>query len=125
MALNTQEFKSFLESIISSIKSKPEAKNLVNKWIDGKYGKIIGWKIRSQDQEENYHMIFTPEEARLNVGEYPAFDIMIIGPLETILGMLTGKTRITSELKQKRIMVWGNLNEGITFGKIIGKIKSL
>lgn len=125
MTLNTQEFKTFLESIISSIKSKPEARNIVNKWINGKYGKIIGWKIRSQDQEENYHMIFTQEIVKLNVGEYPAFDTIMIGSIETILGIVKGEKRLGAELKQKNVMVWGNLNEGLTFEKVMGKIKRL
>ncbi len=125
MPNDIQEFKSILDSVISTVNSKKEAQTIVNRWIDDKYGKIIGWKIRSESKEENYHVIFTTEEARLNVGEYPAFDTMIIGSVDTILGIVRGEKRLGSELKQKNVMVWGNLNEGLTFEKVMGKIKSL
>lgn len=123
MSGNIQEFKSILIKLTQSINSNPKAMEVVKQWLSRQYGKIIGWKIRSQDQEENYHMIFTQEIVKLNVGEYPAFDIMIIGSIETILGIVKGEKRLGAELKQKNIMVWGNLNEGLTFEKVMGKIK--
>ncbi len=125
MADKSKEVKSILEPIISIIKSKPEARAIVNKWINGKYGKIIGWKMKSTDQEENYHLIFTSDDVRLNVGEYPAFDVMMIADSERILSILKGEKSINSELKTKNFMVWGNLNEGIIFEKILQKIKEL
>ncbi|MHA1651332.1 MAG: SCP2 sterol-binding domain-containing protein [Candidatus Helarchaeota archaeon] len=121
----SSEIKEILEPIISTIHSKSEAQSIINKWINGRYGKIIGWKIRTQDHEENYHLIFDPDGVRLNVGEYPAFDIMMIGDPETILGILKGEKHIDAELKQRRVMIWGNLNEGIIFQKVLHKIRKM
>ena len=69
----------------------------------------------------NFHAIFTHDDIKLQEGEYPAFDVLISGPPNVILDIITGKKKINTELKQNRVMVWGNLNEGITFGKIIVK----
>ena len=125
MSDESNKLKSILKPFIAAVKSKPNVKALVTKWIDMKYGKIIGWKIKSEKQEENYHLVITSEEAHLNVGEYPAFDVMLIGNSETILGILNGQKNINVEMKEKRLMVWGNLNEGLMFQKVLQKIKSM
>ncbi|MHA1277416.1 MAG: hypothetical protein ACTSQI_10920 [Candidatus Helarchaeota archaeon] len=125
MSTHEKVIKSILEPVISIIKSQPNAQVLIDQWINGKYGKIIGWKIRTPNWEENYHLIFTTEDTRLNVGEYPAFDILFIGNADTILSLLKGEKRIDKELKEKTIMVWGNLNEGIMFQKILYKLRNL
>ena len=125
MAEKEKEVKSVLEPIISKINTNREAQALVNKWIDGKYGKIVGWKIKTDDWEENYHVIFTSDDVWLNVGEYPAFDIMFIGDTDTVLDILRGEKSINAELKQRKVMVWGNLNEGILLKKVLRKIREM
>lgn len=119
------EINSFIESILRTIISRPEARNLVNSWIKGTYGKIIAWKIRTKEWEENYHLILTPEHVRFHDWEYPAFDVIMIGKPEMIHDLILGKIKVTQALGERKVMVWGNLNEAITFQKVIAEIKKL
>jgi len=50
---------------------------------------------------------------------------MFIGDGDTILDILRGEKSINAELKQKKVMVWGNLNEGIMFQKVLHEIREL
>ncbi|MHA1265971.1 MAG: hypothetical protein ACTSRS_12135 [Candidatus Helarchaeota archaeon] len=125
MSKAIQEFKTILSDLVSTIQSNTDARSLINRWIDDKYGKIIGWKVRESDREENFHLIFTSNDAHFHVGEYPAFDVMILGNIDEILDLLKGIRHLNSELKRRNVMVWGNLNDGLNFEKNFRKIMQL
>ncbi|MHA1378098.1 MAG: SCP2 sterol-binding domain-containing protein [Candidatus Helarchaeota archaeon] len=121
--MSVEKIKQFLNELSASINKNPDSKKLVDKWLENQFGKVIGWKIRDQNKEYNFHMIFTQKNgAKFNIGEYPACDMMFIGDSDIILGILSGKKKTTVELKNKTLKVYGSLHEGLNFGKVMRSI---
>ncbi|MFX0132623.1 MAG: SCP2 sterol-binding domain-containing protein [Candidatus Hodarchaeota archaeon] len=118
--MSVDQLKKILIGLTNAINQKPDAKKMVDEWIASQYGKVIGWKVRHENQEHNFHMVFTKKDGvKFIIGEYPACDMMFIGDLDTLLGIMTGKKKTTTELKSKALKVYGSLHEGINLGKIM------
>ncbi|MHA1299584.1 MAG: SCP2 sterol-binding domain-containing protein [Candidatus Helarchaeota archaeon] len=118
--MSVDKLKQILIELSDAINKKSDVKKLVDEWIANQFGKVIGWKVREQNQEHNFHMVFTKKDgAKFNIGEYPACDMMFIGDSNILLEIMTGEKKTTTELKKRNLRVYGSLHEGLNFGKIM------
>jgi hypothetical protein len=118
--MSVDKLKQILIGLSNAINKKPEVRKSVDDWIRTQYGKVIGWKVMEGNQEHNFHVIFTKKDgAKFVIGEYPACDMMFIGDIDVLLGIMTGKKKTTDELKTQNLKVYGSLHEGLNLGKIM------
>ena len=94
-------------------------KAAVQKWLGESDGKIIGFKIRGEE-ENNFHIVLTKKGVSLRDGEYPACDCVIVTSEEVLNGIADGRVTFKEALKTDKITNWGNLHEMLAFSKIMG-----
>lgn len=115
------QFGAKLQEIADNFNAIKDHPSLI-KWIDKQFGKIIAFRLKDDENEQNYYLVITKDGARMNEGEYSAFEIMFTATPELMMNLLEGKIHISTELKARNLRVWGNLHEGIIFQRFSQKM---
>jgi putative sterol carrier protein len=100
-------------------KSK-KAKPKLTAWIDKYDGKIIEFQVDNLA----FYIVFTKENVRFQKGSYPSPDVIMTAKPQILLGLLSGKTRLSSSLIiEGKCKVFGNFHDVIAFTRIITSLE--
>lgn len=106
---------SFIDELASIVeKINKNAMDKVKNWLKTYYGKIIGYSIG----DSKCYVVVTPKKVKFFKGEYPACDVLVITE-DAGLGadIIAGKGKTL--LKEKKLKIWGNLNDLAGFNALM------
>ena len=109
------DLERLLKEKVKQINSDKGRLGKIREWINGYYGKVIGFVTPNKA----YHLVFTREEVSLREGDYPSCEVFYRGSEEVMQKLLNRQKSTGEVVKSGQLKAWGNLNEAVTFEKIL------
>ena len=109
------DLESLLKEKVKQVNSDKGRLDKVKEWIDGYYGKVIGFIA----PHKAYHLVFTKDGVSLREGDYPSCEVSYRGSEEALLRLLNRVTNTGEAVKSGQLKAWGNLNEATQFEAIL------
>ena len=95
------------------------SQDAVRRWVGTDAGKIIGFKLRD-DEEKNFHIVFTRDGISLREGEYPACECTFVTSEEILKLLASKELGLRDAARSGKLTQWGNFHEGLTFANVVG-----
>jgi len=109
------ELQSYLREKVKQINEDKARLKLVRDWINGYWGKIIGFKTG----DKGYHLVFTKDGVALRDGEYPSCEALYLGDEKAIMEILRKESSAYRSARGGKLKVWGSLNEARQFESLL------
>lgn len=116
MTVSVEDVEKSLRLTIENLKKSDKAKEEIATWIDKYDGKIIEFHVN----EKKFHIVFTKKATTLEKGTYPSPDLTIVAQPDVLMGILSGKIRLSSSLLgEGKLSVRGSFHEAKSFVKVL------
>ena len=109
--------KDLLEEKVAFMNADEGKQGLIQNWISGYRGKVIGFKT---DEGQAFHVVFDGGRADLRPGNYPSCEFSYIGPEAVLCEILLKKTSAMKAGRDGSIKGWGSVNESLKFESLLG-----
>ncbi|MFB0563221.1 MAG: SCP2 sterol-binding domain-containing protein [Candidatus Lokiarchaeia archaeon] len=95
------------KQLVDAINKSDAAKDILAKWLEGYVGRIHAFEI----DDEKFHIVFWPDEAKFVDGESHTPDIVIRATADAWTDMVTGKKKWSELLREGTLFIIGAANE--------------
>lgn len=112
--------RSLVEEIARRVDGDPKIREGLKRWFSTYDGKIVGFRlggsIDRSEWRERFHIVLSPNGARVDDGDYPSPEVtLLIERDEDAVEMFKNPGKTLELIRSGRVWVMGNMNEVFPF----------